>query len=466
MRFLALCLGGSFGLLLCVLAPSKVVVALAGLALLVTIMNRPHWGLLLFAFFATSIPFTTVTLGVRTSLSEAMLMLTWVSIMWQKFLNRDSVNFNFRSGPESVLLTLMLFSVFPFVIGQIVIDAQAGGGIVNWVRWLMDLSVFFMVPVLLKDDARREQLIVALLLGTLCMLVISIGSFLIDRNAMKMYHILEKLQYGNMAAVRDIFSGNFTRMGSPWVHPNLTGGVLALFIPLALFYGWTRRGWRRLLGLSVTILGCAGIMFSISRGAILALTIMLIWLTYKNVPYSGRILGLGAILAVLLVATYPPLQDRLSTVFSSTNASTQIRFDEYHMFPEAVIKYPFGIGFKIDPPAPGLLGISNLWLNFWYKIGLVGMLLFILVTVRWWKLVRPRTGKLPITYNNALWLGSFTGLSAALLTGLFDHYYSFTYVLIALFWLLMGINIQQVRLHPDMPTGQKTIPDKPPLPSP
>jgi len=47
-----------------------------------------------------------------------------------------------------------------------------------------------------------------------------------------------------------------------------------------------------------------------------------------------------------------------------------------------------------------------------------------------------------------LWIGSITGLLAALLTGFFDHYFSFTVVLIALFWLLMGISLQQTRLFP------------------
>ena len=39
---------------------------------------------------------------------------------------------------------------------------------------------------------------------------------------------------------------------------------------------------------------------------------------------------------------------------------------------------------------------------------------------------------------------------AALLTGIFDHYFSFTFVLIALFWLLMGMSLQQVRLRPSI----------------
>lgn len=198
------------------------------------------------------------------------------------------------------------------------------------------------------------------------------------------------------------------------------------------------------------MLGCAGLLLSISRGAILALVLVLIWLTYKRVPYSGRIIGIGAAFAVALVMFYPPLQERLLTIFSATNASTEVRFEEYSKFPEVMLRYPLGIGFKIDPPVPGsgLPGISNLWLNFIYKIGIPGMLLFVTITVLWWREVRPLTLVRQVTGENFLWLGCVAGLLAALLTGLFDHYFSFTFVLIGLFWLLMGLSLQQVRLHP------------------
>ena len=42
------------------------------------------------------------------------------------------------------------------------------------------------------------------------------------------------------------------------------------------------------------------------------------------------------------------------------------------------------------PPDSGLLGISNLWLNFVYKLGAPGMLLFVAVTIAWWREARPR----------------------------------------------------------------------------
>lgn len=449
-KIIGLVLGLVFGILLWALPPVKVIFVVIGLAVALTLIRKPLWGLLIFAILATSIPYTTLELGIRTTISEAVLGLTWVGVFWQSFIGKTR-NFLLWRPTERAMAWLMLFSAIPFVWGMLIIHAE-GNGPVNWVRWLMNLSLLFIVPMLLRTDADRDKLVIALLLGNLAMLLLSIFMFIKSRNAMSMIPILTDLKYAHPEAVKDIFSANYQRMASPWVHPNLTGGVLVLFIPLALLYGWTRTGVRRALGLGVAILGCAGLLLSISRGAILALAVVLLWLTYKRVPYSGRIIGIGAAFAVALVMFYPPLQDRLMTIFSATNASTEVRFDEYANFPEVMARYPLGIGFKIDPPVPGsgLPGISNLWLNFIYKLGIPGMLLFVTVTVFWWRETRPLAPIRRITPENALWLGCIAGLLAALLTGLFDHYFSFTFVLIGLFWLLMGLSLQQVRLNPDI----------------
>ncbi|NVZ79005.1 O-antigen ligase family protein, partial [Pseudomonas gingeri] len=206
-------------------------------------------------------------------------------------------------------------------------------------------------------------------------------------------------------------------------------------------------GWPRALGFAVAGLGVIALLLTGSRGALLSLIVVLIWMARKRVPYTGRLLMAGVAFGTLLLMFYPPLQDRLLTLFSSNDASTSVRFDEYSHFPEAVAMFPFGIGFKVEPPVPGtgLWGISNLWLNFVYKLGVPGLLLFVAVIWSWWRETRPSRRTIRLTADNALWLGTTSGLMAALLSGIFDHYFSFTQVLIALFWLLLGLNLHEAR---------------------
>jgi len=442
----AILFGLLFGALALLLSPAKAFLAVIGLAGAMTILRFPFWGLLLFALVATFMPYSTVNLGIRSTVSEAILALTWGAVLWHNFLSRlpDTPSLT-RRPTDQMLLWLMLFSVFPFIVGQVTIHADTSG-VANWLRWLR-LSSVFLCAKLLVDHKHRESLVIALLLGSLAMLVLSIAVFVRTRSGAGIAPILALFNYGNFDMLKFGLEAMSSRMGSPWMHPNAIGGIMALLLPLAFCFGMTEQGWKRALGLSVACLGAAALLLASSRGAMVSLALVLLWMATRRVPYTGRLLMIGAALTVALVIAYPPLQERLATIFSSDNASTEVRFDEYRMFPQAVVSYPFGIGFKVDPPVPGthLLGISNLWLNFIYKTGIVGMLFFVAVTVRWWREARPDSGPIRLTKDNALWLGTTAGILSALVSGLFDHYFSFAVVMVALFWLMVGINVLEAR---------------------
>ncbi|USW03945.1 O-antigen ligase family protein [Pseudomonas pergaminensis] len=443
----AIFFGLLFGAVALLLSPAKAFLAMIGLAGAVTVLRFPFWGLLLFALVATFMPYSTVNLGIRSTVSEAILALTWGAVLWHNFLARlpDTPSLT-RRPTDQMLLWLMLFSVFPFIVGQVTIHADTSG-VANWLRWLLSLSSVFLCAKLLVDHKHRESLVIALLLGSLAMLVLSIAVFVRTRSGAGIAPILALFNYGNFDMLKFGLEAMSSRMGSPWMHPNAIGGIMALLLPLAFCFGMTEQGWKRALGLGVACLGAAALLLASSRGAMVSLALVLLWMATRRVPYTGRLLMIGAALTVALVIAYPPLQERLATIFSSSNASTEVRFDEYRMFPQAVVSYPFGIGFKVDPPVPGtdLLGISNLWLNFIYKTGIVGMLFFVAVTVRWWREARPDSGPIRLTKDNALWLGTTAGILSALVSGLFDHYFSFAVVMVALFWLMVGINVLEAR---------------------
>lgn len=443
----AILFGLLFGALALLLSPAKAFLAVAGLAGAVTILRFPFWGLVLFALVATFMPYSTVNLGIRSTVSEAILALTWGAVLWHSFIARLPDTPSLRLRPtDQMLLWLMLFSVFPFIVGQVSVHADTSG-VANWLRWLLSLSSVFLCAKLLVDHKHRESLVIALLLGSLAMLVLSIAVFVRTRSGAGIAPILALFNYGNFDMLKFGLEAMSSRMGSPWMHPNAIGGIMALLLPLAFCFGMTEQSWKRALGLSVACLGAAALLLASSRGAMVSLALVLMWMATRRVPYTGRLLMIGAALTVALVMAYPPLQERLATIFSSDNASTEVRFDEYRMFPQAVLAYPFGIGFKVDPPVPGtdLLGISNLWLNFIYKTGIVGMLFFVAVTLRWWREARPQSGPIRLTKDNALWLGTTAGILSALVSGLFDHYFSFAVVMVALFWLMVGINVLEAR---------------------
>jgi len=434
-----------FGVMLWLLPMPFVLLAIVGVASIITVIRRPVRGLLLFCVIGTFIPYSTVQIGIRTTVSEALIMLTWASYLFQAVVHQQARIPNMLRT-ERLLVALMIFSAFPFLVGQLTIVVE-GNGPINWVRWLFNLSVLFLVPRLLTDLKTLESLIIALLGGTLLLLLLSIPIYLISGSALAITPVLRVMGYSGADVLSEALISLASRMGSPWMHPNVAGGALAMLVPLAFCFGITRTGSSRKLGLAVAALGAIGLLLTGSRGALISLVAVMLWMTRRRIPHLGRMLMGGIAAGLVLVMLSPPLQERLMGLFSDDDTSTAIRFLEYTHFPEAMATFPFGIGFKTDPPVPGYtdFGISNLWLNFIYKMGLPGMLLFIAVTVSWWKEVRPAPGRIVLTPDNAISLGCITGVLAALFSGIFDHYFSFTNVLVALFWMLVGISLHESR---------------------
>ena len=70
-------------------------------------------------------------------------------------------------------------------------------------------------------------------------------------------------------------------------------------------------------------------------------------------------------------------------------------------------------------------------------MGLPGMVLFIAITLAWWREVRLKGTFEHIGPHNAMHIATVGTVLAALFTGFIDHYFSFTQVLIALFWLVL-----------------------------
>ena len=111
-KLIAIVVGVVFGALLLFLSPVKAVAAVFAVAVAVSVLRFPLWGLLLFALLATFMPYATVNLGIRTTVSEALLALTWGALLWQAFISPAS-RVAVTGTTERWLMVLMLFSILP-----------------------------------------------------------------------------------------------------------------------------------------------------------------------------------------------------------------------------------------------------------------------------------------------------------------------------------------------------------------
>lgn len=199
-----------FGVMIWLLPIPLVLMAVLGIAAVVTVIRRPVLGLLLFGLIGTFLPYSTVQIGIRTTVSEALIMLTWASYLLQGvFQGHDKAPAMRRT--ERLLVALMLFSAFPFLVGQLTVVAE-GNGPVNWVRWLFNLSILFLVPRLLTDLKTLESLVVAVLGGTLLLLLMSTSVYVTKRTGTAIIPILGSLGYSGADILNESLQSFSSRM--------------------------------------------------------------------------------------------------------------------------------------------------------------------------------------------------------------------------------------------------------------
>ncbi len=413
-------------------------------------------------------PYSTVNLGIRTTVSEAILALTWGAILWHSFLSSLPQAPSLTRRPtDQMLLWLMLFSAFPFMVGQVITHADSSG-LANWLRWLLNLSGVFLAAKLLVDQKHRESLgdrTVARHPGDVGVVHRGVRAHTLrGRDRADSWPVqLRQFRHAQIWSGGHVFAHGLA-VDAPECHR----WIMALLLPLAFCFGMTEQGWKRALGLGVACLGAAASLLASSRGAMVSLALVLIWMASRRVPYTGRLLMIGAALTIALVMADPPFAGSPGDdFFLRTTPVPKCVSMNTACPPQAVGGLSAGHRLQRSTRqcrALALLGISNLWLTYIYKIGLVGMLLFVAVTVRWWREARPEKGPIRLTKDNALWLGTTAGILSALVSGLFDHYFSFAVVMVALFWLMVGINaLEARRLFPARLPQVKTVTYRKPL---
>jgi O-antigen ligase len=245
------------------------------------------------------------------------------------------------------------------------------------------------------------------------------------------------------------------RATSTSINPNVLGGMLALVgaltlpqllstDPLSLF----RHGPRRwgLNWLAVVALGpmVSCLLLSYSRGAMVGLAagmLSIALLRYRKL----LLLGLAAGVFLLLL---PQMQWYLAHFLEGIQGedlATQMRFGEYKDALILISRYPwFGVGFAGAPSIDVYIGVSNMYLLVAEEMGMFGLTAFLVamgLALR--ELLRGlrRTGI--EARLESMMLGFVAALVAALVTGVFDHYFvniNFQHA-VALLWLIAGLGI-------------------------
>jgi O-antigen ligase len=245
--------------------------------------------------------------------------------------------------------------------------------------------------------------------------------------------------------------GGYHRVDSLFNHPNSLAlyltRTLPLFGSLALALPAAEKR-RRLVYLGGAVLMGVAMLLSGSRGGWLAVAAAALLVG----ALAGRwrwLLPAGAVAAggvALLVLTG---ENRLSSLFYSGRGSANTRQRLWKAAVEEIGKSPLwgtGLGnvrwMRRYIPQKRLVGTElidahNLFLDFWSKLGIVGLLAILWLVGRFYHLA-VRAFRRGDETTRAVALGLLAAMSAALVHGLVDAFY-FNVQLAVMFWLMLGI---------------------------
>lgn len=194
------------------------------------------------------------------------------------------------------------------------------------------------------------------------------------------------------------------------------------------------------------VLACLVLTFS--RGAMAALAVGLMGIALARYRRLVWLMALAAAVILLLPATQGYVARFVEGV-QGQDLATQMRFGEYKDALILITRHPLGVGFAGAPEIDIYLGVSNAYLLIAEKMGLGGLALFIGVigVVFGWAFGRRRAVYADPALT-PLWLGAHAGLAAALVVGIFDHYFfnlAFQHAG-AVFWIFVGLCLAATRL--------------------
>ena len=246
-----------------------------------------------------------------------------------------------------------------------------------------------------------------------------------------------------------MFPGLKTRVFSTWQNPNLLGGYFDLM--LGLMAGMFLLIKHKIVRIVIAVLFCLTafcLTLTYARGA--CLSIALVIFVY-SILYNRKVLLALIGLAVILLLSDATLVDRMTSIFTKMDTSSEMRLAFWESTIAMILDHPLlGIGwgsyFMVYPNYDyymqgnfiKIVHAHNMYLNFMAEIGLFGfasyMVCFFCVI---YKAFKAQVMKLDILVK-AMFLGIGLGLSALALNG-FTDYVMFNTELSMLVWLFSGI---------------------------
>ncbi|MBI3290729.1 O-antigen ligase family protein [Candidatus Falkowbacteria bacterium] len=332
--------------------------------------------------------------------------------------------------PVTLILLSATISLF------IAPDWRAAAGL--WKAYFIEPILFFLVVAnVAKDEKNKKVILWALGISTLAISLLAIYQKFTG------FGIFEPGWTG---------PGN-RRVTSLFSSPNAVGLYLGPVV--AIYFGWLMAEIKNLkeaiLKILIMIPALGAIVFTLSQGTWIGLLAAIIFLGFFGLSKKWTA-GVTAAL-VILALIVPTSRNILAPIIAFQDPAGQNRLTLFEMSKNKLLESPKSfilgagiLGFsrvqdesrdplKIEP----LLYPHNIVLNFWLEIGLLGLLAFGLVIIRFFRqgFNRRRNIDVPPAVN-WLNLGIMTAMVTIIVHGMIDVPY-FKNDLAILFWIIIGL---------------------------
>jgi hypothetical protein len=422
-------LGGVLALLLIlegpIIAMGLVVAAMVGLVALSSL----DASLALVLILTGLLPFGTLPfkIAITPSLIDTALGLFLVVYIfqWMTGQRRD-----LRTTPvNTVILVFILLMVFAFVLG--LPNGSLTPGILRRFLGLManvGLSLI-LVDVVRRVETLRRLALTFMVIGAIVGVVGSILWVLNDETTNTILNRLTRIGYpgGDVLRYReDSVQILNERAISTWVDPSAYGGFLMMVGALIAPQLMARRPLTGKRWLMFLLLACVGVslFLSDSRGSMLGLLAgvsLVAVIRYRSLIWL--------LLILVAIAPFNPLTagyvDRIFAGFTASDLETQMRLGEYKDAFILIGRYPvFGVGFISPPDIDLYVGFASTYLTIAANSGIVGLVMYLITLLS--VFLYGYLHRVDIDRNdeiNDIWLGLFAGVVAAMLGGVFDHFY-------------------------------------------
>jgi len=358
----------------------------------------------------------------------------------------------FVTSPLALPIVVFLFLAFVSFVAGLAHASPTPNAVRRFAEIVMGITLFFVTVNCVRTRKELEQLVLAIILAGFGEALIGVTLYFLPQAlTVRLLSALRFFDYpAGWGVLRFIEDDPLLPMRaiSTSVDPNILGGLLILVASLTIPQLFTHRPlFNRWLALPILAVMAACMILTFSRGSMFGLGCALGLLAVIKYRRLLPVLIAACLLVLLLPQTREYVVHFTQGVRFQDLAS-QMRLGEYKDAFILISRYPLiGVGFIGAPDIDIYLGVSSLYLLIAEEMGLVGLGVFLVIMVIFFRYTwRSWKGMVDDPRLEAILLGFQTAIVGGLVGGILDHYlFSYPHA-VTFFWLYIGLAVAAARL--------------------